>query len=103
MKSNPIEYLNELIWSEPLEKQRRIGRIVTSVMRYLFAVLRDVFSGQITMRAMSLVYTTLLSIVPLLAFSFSVLKASESMSKSRTRCTCSSSRSATAASRSPTR
>ena len=74
MKSNPIEYLNELIWSEPLEKQRRIGRIVTSVMRYLFAVLRDVFSGQITMRAMSLVYTTLLSIVPLLAISFSVLK-----------------------------
>jgi len=74
MKSNPIEYLNELIWSEPLEKQNRIGRIVTTVMRYLFAVLRDVFSGQITMRAMSLVYTTLLSIVPLLAFSFSVLK-----------------------------
>ena len=74
MKSNPIEYLNELIWSEPLEKQNRIGRIVTSVMRYLYAVLRDVFSGQITMRAMSLVYTTLLSIVPLLAFSFSVLK-----------------------------
>lgn len=74
MKSNPIEYLNDLIWSEPLEKQNRIGRIVTSVMRYLYAVLRDVFSGQITMRAMSLVYTTLLSIVPLLAFSFSVLK-----------------------------
>lgn len=74
MKSNPIEYLNELIWSEPLEKQGRIGRIITSVMRYLYAVLRDVFSGQITMRAMSLVYTTLLSIVPLLAFSFSVLK-----------------------------
>ncbi len=74
MKSNPVEYLNELIWSEPLEKQGRIGRIVASVMRYLYAVLRDVFSGQITMRAMSLVYTTLLSIVPLLAFSFSVLK-----------------------------
>lgn len=74
MNTNPIEYLNELIWSEPLEKQSRIGRIVTAVMRYLYAVLRDVFSGQITMRAMSLVYTTLLSIVPLLAFSFSVLK-----------------------------
>ena len=74
MKPNPIDYLNELIWSEPLEKQSRIGRVVTTVMRYLYAVLRDVFSGQITMRAMSLVYTTLLSIVPLLAFSFSVLK-----------------------------
>ena len=74
MKSNPVEFLNELIWSESLEKQGRIGRLVATVMRYLYAVLRDVFSGQITMRAMSLVYTTLLSIVPLLAFSFSVLK-----------------------------
>jgi membrane protein len=74
MKSNPTEFLNELIWSESLEKQGRIGRLVATVMRYLYAVLRDVFAGQITMRAMSLVYTTLLSIVPLLAFSFSVLK-----------------------------
>ena len=31
--------------------------------------------GQLTLRAMGLVYTTLLSIVPLLALSFSVLKA----------------------------
>lgn len=30
--------------------------------------------GQLTMRAMSLVYTTLLSVVPLLAFSFAILK-----------------------------
>nr|WP_238942281.1 YihY/virulence factor BrkB family protein [Marinobacter sediminum] len=36
---------------------------------------RDVISGQLTLHAMSLVYTTLLSIVPLLALSFSVLKA----------------------------
>ena len=32
------------------------------------------FAGQLMMRSMSLVYTTLLSIVPLIAFSFSVLK-----------------------------
>ena len=73
-KTNPIEQLNELIWSETLERQGRVSRVVATVMRYLYAVLRDIFSGQITMRAMSLVYTTLLSIVPLLAFSFSVLK-----------------------------
>ena len=39
-----------------------------------FATLRDLFSGEVTMRSMSLVYTTLLSVVPLIAFSFSVLK-----------------------------
>jgi membrane protein len=37
-------------------------------------MLRDFFSGQLTMRAMGLVYTTLLSVVPLLAFSFAILK-----------------------------
>ena len=36
---------------------------------------RDVTNGQLTLWAMSLVYTTLLSFVPLLALSFSVLKA----------------------------
>ncbi|WP_250656999.1 YhjD/YihY/BrkB family envelope integrity protein [Alkalimarinus coralli] len=46
----------------------RIGRI-------LFAVIRDVLSGNLTLHAMGLVYTTMLSIVPLLALSFSVLKA----------------------------
>lgn len=43
--------------------------------RYLFVLIRDLLEGQLTMRAMSLVYTTLLSIVPLLALAFSVLKA----------------------------
>jgi membrane protein len=44
-------------------------------MRLLLVLTRDMLSGQLTLRAMSLVYTTLLSIVPLLALSFSVLKA----------------------------
>lgn len=51
-----------------------LGDLVATVLRYLYAMLRDFFSGQLTMRAMSLVYTTLLSIVPLLAFSFALLK-----------------------------
>ena len=50
------------------------GRILAIVLRYLYAIIRDFFSGQLTMRAMSLVYTTLLSVVPLLAFSFAILK-----------------------------
>ncbi|CAN0575897.1 unnamed protein product, partial [Ectocarpus sp. 12 AP-2014] len=43
--------------------------------RSLYALARDVISGNLTLHSMSLVYTTLLSIVPLLALSFSVLKA----------------------------
>ncbi|HXO63084.1 MAG TPA: YihY/virulence factor BrkB family protein [Steroidobacteraceae bacterium] len=44
------------------------------VLRYPYAVLRDLWRGEINLRAMSLVYTTLLSLIPLLAFSFAVLK-----------------------------
>ena len=43
--------------------------------RITYCALRDLLEGQLTLRAMSLVYTTLLSMVPLLALSFSVLKA----------------------------
>ncbi len=74
MKINPVEQLNQLVWGDTLARYGFPGRVLSTSLRYLYAVLRDFFSGQLTMRAMSLVYTTLLSIVPLLAFSFSVLK-----------------------------
>lgn len=44
------------------------------VLRYVYALARDIGRGDLTLRAMSLIYTTLLSIVPLIALSFSVLK-----------------------------
>src|SRR5262245_39590051 len=47
---------------------------VAWILRYAYALARDILRGELTLRAMSLVYTTLLSIVPLLALSFSVLK-----------------------------
>lgn len=43
-------------------------------MRFIYAVLRDAIAGNLPMRAMGLVYITILSIVPLLAISFSVLR-----------------------------
>lgn len=49
--------------------------ILRRILRIVYAVIRDLVNGQITLHAMSLVYTTILSIVPLLALSFSVLKA----------------------------
>jgi membrane protein len=44
------------------------------VLRYPYAVVRDLSRGEINLRAMGLVYTTLLSLIPLIAFSFAILK-----------------------------
>jgi len=44
------------------------------LLRYPFALIRDLLSGELNLRAMGLVYTTLLSLVPLIAFAFAVLK-----------------------------
>ena len=49
------------------------GRMLAVVLRYVVALIRDMFAGGLMMRSMSLVYTTLLSIVPFLALSFAVL------------------------------
>jgi membrane protein len=67
-------WIDAIVWSDMLQKYGLPGRIVISILRNAYAVLRDIFSGQLTLRAMSLVYSTLLSVVPLIAFSFSVLK-----------------------------
>jgi len=66
--------IDKLVWGDTLQQYGLPGRILTHVLQYLYAVLRDIVSGQLTLRSMSLVYTTLLSVVPLLAFSFAVLK-----------------------------
>jgi len=44
------------------------------LLRYPYAVVRDLARGEINLRAMGLVYTTLLSLIPLLAFSLSILR-----------------------------
>src|ERR1700743_2190742 len=47
---------------------------VLRVLRYPVAVVRDWLQGDISVQAMSLAYTTLLSLVPLMVFSFAILK-----------------------------
>jgi membrane protein len=64
----------KLVWGDRLEKSGPLGRFAAVVLRYIYGLGRDIVFGQLTLRAMSLVYTTLLSVVPLIAFSFSVLK-----------------------------
>ncbi len=49
-------------------------RLAVQLLRFVYAVLRDSIAGNLPLRAMGLVYITILSIVPLMAISFSILK-----------------------------
>ena len=58
----------------PLSLTSRPVGWLLRLLRYPYAVLRDLSQGQLNLRAMGLVYATFLSLVPLLAFSFAILK-----------------------------
>jgi membrane protein len=67
-----IEQIERWLWPSPAS-QAPAPRWLR-VARYAFALLRDFLQGDLSLRAMSLGYTTMLTIVPLLAFAFAVLK-----------------------------
>lgn len=58
----------------PASTRTGMPAVVIRGLRYPYAVVRDLWRGDINLRAMGLVYTTLLSLIPLLAFSFAILK-----------------------------
>ena len=62
------------IWDGDVRQLTTPRRQLVKLLRLGYAVVREFASGELNLRAMSMVYTTLLSMVPLLAFSFSVLK-----------------------------
>jgi membrane protein len=70
-----FEQLERWILANPSPPEKWPWTWLYKAGRTLYALIRDVANGQLTLHAMSLVYTTLLSLVPLLALSFSVLKA----------------------------
>jgi membrane protein len=63
------------LWSIDTDSLGRLKKSLVRALRLIFIVTRETTQGELNLRAMSLVYTTLLSIVPLLAVSFSVLKS----------------------------
>ncbi len=67
--------LQHQLWETDLSNASLGRRWLTQTLRLLYVVLHELVAGQLTLRAMSLIYTTLISLVPLLAVSFSVLKA----------------------------
>ena len=71
---NLLTRLNAFVWDDDLRELSGLRRYLVFVSRVLQLLVKELIGGQLNLRAMSLVYTTLLSIVPLLAVSFSVLK-----------------------------
>ncbi len=67
-------FADEALWNPTVDKSTAIKHRLLKLLRLPYALARDQSSGALSLRAMSLVYTTMLSIVPLLALSFSVLK-----------------------------
>jgi len=71
--SHWLERTNHWIWQA--EPSGRLARVGQRLVRAILSVLSSASRGDLQLNAMSLSYTTLLSMVPLLAVAFSVLKA----------------------------
>lgn len=63
------------LWRELPEKSSLIMHGLVNTLRVSYIMVRELATGELNLRAMSLVFTTLLSLVPLIAVAFSVLKA----------------------------
>ncbi len=68
-------HVSKYIWQVDIASLGRAKAVLIRSSRIIYLVVRDLLDGQLSLRAMSLVYTTMLSLVPLLAVTFSVLKA----------------------------
>lgn len=69
-----IVRIRDFVWRKDIESLPKYQQNLLQAARVFHLVVRDLFDGMLTLQSMSLVYTTLLSIVPLIAVSFSILK-----------------------------
>jgi membrane protein len=68
-----LERLQDGLFLESRSMRAPWGPVLRT-LRYPVAIGRDWVAGEISVQAMSLAYTTLLSLVPLMVFSFAILK-----------------------------
>ncbi len=62
------------LWNKDKTSEPRLLTLLRHFLQIVSALIADLREGQLSLRAMSLVYTTVISLVPLFAISFSVLK-----------------------------
>lgn len=70
-----LRLIKSWIWQKDLQTRNRFLRCCVNITRLSYGIVGKLTDGQIALWAMGLAYTTILSLVPLLAVSFSVLKA----------------------------
>ncbi|NKB31936.1 MAG: YihY family inner membrane protein [Pseudomonadales bacterium] len=63
------------LWQSELSDASLPKRFLIKFCQIFIAVMRDLVQGQLSLRAMSLVFTTVIGIFPLLAITFAVLKS----------------------------
>lgn len=68
-------FFSVTLWQDLPEQTNIIWRWLMNSLKVTYIMVRELASGELNLRAMSLVFTTLLSLVPLIAVAFSVLKA----------------------------
>jgi len=69
------DFLSRGLWRIDLTSLDNFKAFIVRLIRLILTIIRELNERELNLRAMSLVYTTLLSLVPLMAFSFSILKA----------------------------
>jgi membrane protein len=77
-KKGSIEQLKtkvfDLIWDPEISELTRFKRLIHSLLKIGFMVIRDFIENLVNLEAMALAFKTLLSLAPLLAVIFSLLK-----------------------------
>jgi len=71
---DPRRRIEQLLFDRHAPLAGKPAELLLGLLRYPYALIRDMLTGELNLRAMGLVYTTLLSLVPLVAFAFAVLK-----------------------------
>jgi len=71
---SPARDLYAVVWERPFAERHWATRWLIHTARILWVVGRDLAEGKLNLQAMSLVYTTLLSLVPALAIGFAVFR-----------------------------
>lgn len=67
--------LKQLIWEQNLQEMSWVKRTLLRQLQMMVLVIRDFYNNRSLLRASALTYYTILSLVPLLALTFALLKA----------------------------